>query len=81
MRQCFIAQMNWNTPRDPQIPPDAKAQVRHNMSRRTFYGNDTGSTQALKIGFQRFTPRTHQKALRDPQIPVDAKTQVQGNVS
>jgi hypothetical protein len=42
--------------RDPHIPPDAKTQVRRNLSRCAFYGNRTSPTRARKKVFQRFTP-------------------------
>jgi hypothetical protein len=39
--RCFTPQMDKNALRDPKIPPDAKTQVRRNVSRRVFYGNST----------------------------------------
>jgi hypothetical protein len=47
--RCFAARMHQNTPRDPQIPLDAKPQVRRNVSHCAFYGNCIGLTQAWKI--------------------------------
>jgi hypothetical protein len=70
-----------NALHDPQIPLDAKTQVRSNLSRCTFYVIRTGPIRAWKIMHQRFAPRSHQNALRDPQILLDAKTQVRCTVS
>jgi hypothetical protein len=35
-----------NTQRDPQMPPNAKTQVRRNISLSAFYGNYNGPTRA-----------------------------------
>jgi hypothetical protein len=62
-------------------PPDAKTQVRCNLSQRAFYAIRTGPTRAWIIVQQCFVPRMHRNALRDPQIPPDGKTQVRCNLS
>jgi hypothetical protein len=69
----FHARTQWNVLRDPQLPPDAKTQVRHNVSRSTFNVNSDGPIQAWKIVRRRFVPLTHQNALRDPHIPPNAE--------
>jgi hypothetical protein len=81
VRRHFQARTHQNALRDPQLPPDAKTQVRHNVSRRGFCVICTGPTRVQKIVRRCFTPRRHRNALRDPQKPPDAKTQVQRNVS
>jgi hypothetical protein len=69
----FRTRTQWNVLRDPQLPPDAKTQVRRNVSRRTFNVNSDGPIRVWKIVRRRFAPRTHRNALRDPQIPLNAK--------
>jgi hypothetical protein len=44
VRRRFMPQTHWNALRDPQIPPDAKTQVRRNVSLHTFYIIRTGPT-------------------------------------
>jgi hypothetical protein len=36
MCRCFVPQTHRNAQRDPQIPPDAKTQVRRNVSSALF---------------------------------------------
>jgi hypothetical protein len=70
-----------NALRDPQIPPDAKAQVQGNMSLCTFYGNFPMPTRAWKIGHRCFAAQTYRNALHDTHIPPFGKTKVLRNVS
>jgi hypothetical protein len=72
--------MHQNALCDPQIPLNAKTQVQHKVSRRTFCHIRTSRTRALKMVRQRFVPWIHWIALRDLQIPSDVKTQVWRNV-
>jgi hypothetical protein len=41
-----MAWTHQNALRDPQMTPDAKTQVQHNVFQRTFYGIHIGPTQA-----------------------------------
>jgi hypothetical protein len=81
VHQHFTAQTHWNALHDPHILPDAKTQVRCNVTRHAFYGNCTGPIKHEKIVRRCFAPQTQWNALRDPQIPPNAKTQVRRNVS
>jgi hypothetical protein len=73
MHQCAL--------HDPQIAPDAKAQVWQNVSWCASCVIRTELTRARNIVHQLFAPQTHQNAVRDTQIALDAKTQVPRNVS
>jgi hypothetical protein len=65
--------MHPNTLREPQVAPDVKRQVRHNVSLHPLYGIRIGPTRARKIVCRRLVPRTHPNALHDPRIAPDAK--------
>jgi hypothetical protein len=73
VRRHFTPRTYRNALYDPQIPPDAKIEVRHNMSWCTFCRIRTGPTRAWKLAHRRFTARMHHTALCDPHIPQDAK--------
>jgi hypothetical protein len=68
--------MHQNALCDPQVTPDAKTQVWHNVSWRALRGVRTGTTQAQKIVQRHFTPQMQHNGLRDPKTTQDAKTQV-----
>jgi hypothetical protein len=46
MCQCFMAQTQWNVLDNPQVTPDAKTQVQHNMHKHAFYGIHNRPTPA-----------------------------------
>jgi hypothetical protein len=81
VHRCFEARTHRDALRDPPIPPNAKTQVRSNVSQHFFYRNRTKPTRSRKILPQRFMPWMQQNALCDSQIPPDAKIQFRRNVS